>query len=195
VRELREGQELSLRELARRSNMTPTGISMVEQGQRSPSSETIEKLARGLGVAPGVLFGAPLSKPPPPRTIAELLDAAGVEDRELENSPGHVSKRFEGLETYEETKALAGRIISARRAVVAFIAEYEKDQGTTPEDVEALKRLATHTFLVNAVAIAAAGTVAEVEKARAEAEGDLARAAKVAEELEEFSKFALQAGA
>jgi len=56
VRELRESQNLSLRELARRAKMTPTGISLVETGKRRPSFDTIEKLAGALGVAPGELF-------------------------------------------------------------------------------------------------------------------------------------------
>ena len=56
VRGLREEQGLSLRELARRADMTPTGVSLVEQGETNPSSDTLVKLARGLGVQPGDLF-------------------------------------------------------------------------------------------------------------------------------------------
>ena len=56
VRGLREEQGLSLRELARRADMTATGVSLVEQGQTNPSSDTLMKLARGLGVQPGDLF-------------------------------------------------------------------------------------------------------------------------------------------
>src|SRR5919107_746473 len=102
VRELREERELTIRELARRSGLTPNGVSRIELGQRVPSSASVEKLARGLGVEPGELFAeAEAPKASPPRTVAELLDAAGVEDWEIGEPPGHVKKMFEGL-SYEE---------------------------------------------------------------------------------------------
>jgi transcriptional regulator with XRE-family HTH domain len=188
IREVREGKGLTLRELSNRTGLTLNGISRVELGRTTPTADTLWALAQGLGVDPGVLFPKAGAPPRPPKTVAELLDAAGVEDRELENPPAHVSEFFEGL-SYEETMALARRIINARQAVVAFVARYEQDPGTTPEEVEALKRLATHTFRVNAVAIVAADAAAAAEKAVAEAEDDPARAEEIAEE---FSEIVLQ---
>ncbi len=71
VRELREEQGLSVSELARRSDLTPTGVGLIEKGQRTPSSVTVEKLARGLNVDPGDLFEAP--KAEGPQKSARLL--------------------------------------------------------------------------------------------------------------------------
>ena len=56
LRELREERGLSQSALARRANLTPAAINRIEMGKRSPTSETIGKLAAGLGVQPGELF-------------------------------------------------------------------------------------------------------------------------------------------
>lgn len=56
IRRLREEQQLSLSELARRSKMTPGGVRLIELGRREPSSTSVEKLAGGLGVEPGELY-------------------------------------------------------------------------------------------------------------------------------------------
>ncbi len=174
VRQLREAQGLSLRALARLSSMTPSGISLVEQGKSAPSSTTVEKLAQALGVEPGVLFGS-IPKAPPPKTIAELLDVARVEGRELERPHDRIGELFEGL-SYEETIALAWRIVHARRAVKAVIDRYKKDPDTTPEEIRVLDGLEIRTFLVNSIAIATAHGATEAEAARAKAEGDAAQA-------------------
>ncbi len=197
IRDVRKGFNLSQEALARRAGVSLSLINQIERGViTDPHYSTLTSIAGALGLTVAELLeesAVPLGEAPspPPRTVAELLDAAGVEDRELEHSPSHVSELFEGL-SYEETMDLAGRIISARRAVVAFIAGYEKDPGTTSEEVEALKRLALNTFLVNSVAIVAAEEAAKAEKARAEAENNFARAKEVAEE---FSRSVLQASA
>jgi transcriptional regulator with XRE-family HTH domain len=56
VRQLRVGRGLNMSELARRSGLTPTGVHLIEQGKRTPSSATLEKIAQGLNVNPGDLF-------------------------------------------------------------------------------------------------------------------------------------------
>src|SRR5215212_2827472 len=185
VRELRTEQGLNVSELARRSGLTPTGVGLVEKGQRMPSSTTVEKLARGLGVDPGELYTSPKVQGPPPRTIAELLDVAGVEDRELENPPDHINELFDSLShSYEETIALARRIINARRAVKAVIDRYDADPDTPLEEKRILKeRLGTRTMRVNMIAIASAHAVAQKELRIADEEGDAARAAEVVEDI------------
>lgn len=50
LRELREGQDLSLRELAKRLGVTAAFLSDVELGRRFPSSEVLVKMAQSLGV-------------------------------------------------------------------------------------------------------------------------------------------------
>jgi transcriptional regulator with XRE-family HTH domain len=188
IREVREEKGLTLRELSDRTGLTLNGISRVELGRTTPTADTIWALAHGLGVEPGVLFPKAVAPPRPPKTVAELLDAAGVEDRELENPPAHVDEMFAGL-SYEETMALARRVINARRTVYALINSYRTDPSTTSTEKRDLDRLDVRTMRVNLIAIVRAHEAAEVETARAEAEDDPARAEEVAEE---FSEIALQ---
>lgn len=56
VRELREERGLTVRVLSDRTDLAENSISRIERGERVPSSITVEKLARGLGVEPGELF-------------------------------------------------------------------------------------------------------------------------------------------
>ncbi len=60
VRQLRQDRGFTLRELADKSNLTLNSVGRIERGERTPSSVTVEKLARGLGVDPGELFESPL---------------------------------------------------------------------------------------------------------------------------------------
>lgn len=49
IRELREGKDLSVRELAKRLGLSAPFLSDVELGRRHPSDEVLLKLARELG--------------------------------------------------------------------------------------------------------------------------------------------------
>lgn len=55
VRKLREQKGITVTELARASGLSPAHISEIERGRTAPSVRTVEKLARALGVSPGVL--------------------------------------------------------------------------------------------------------------------------------------------
>ncbi|HET7753239.1 MAG TPA: helix-turn-helix transcriptional regulator [Anaeromyxobacteraceae bacterium] len=57
VRRLRAKRNLSQKALAERSGVSVSYVSMLERAQRSPPLETIEKLARALGVPPSTLLG------------------------------------------------------------------------------------------------------------------------------------------
>ena len=57
VRRLRAKRNLSQKALAERTGVSVSYVSMLERGQRSPPLETIEKLARALGVPPASLLG------------------------------------------------------------------------------------------------------------------------------------------
>ncbi|HKO56006.1 MAG TPA: helix-turn-helix transcriptional regulator, partial [Thermoanaerobaculia bacterium] len=48
LRELREAKDLSLRELAAKSNISPPFLSDIELGRRFPSEETLKALAAAL---------------------------------------------------------------------------------------------------------------------------------------------------
>jgi transcriptional regulator with XRE-family HTH domain len=56
VRRRREELGLTGAELAARSGLSPGAISQIENGKRTPSSTTVMKLARGLGVEVGELY-------------------------------------------------------------------------------------------------------------------------------------------
>jgi transcriptional regulator with XRE-family HTH domain len=56
VRRRREELGLTGAELAERANLAPSAVSQIETGKRSPSSNSIVKLAEALGVEVGELF-------------------------------------------------------------------------------------------------------------------------------------------
>lgn len=51
IRDLREKKDLSVRELARKADVSPAFVSDVELGRRHPSGDTLEKIASILGVS------------------------------------------------------------------------------------------------------------------------------------------------
>lgn len=55
LRELRDGKDLSLRELARKLGRSPAHLSDIELGRRYPSPEVLAELARALEVSVGDL--------------------------------------------------------------------------------------------------------------------------------------------
>jgi transcriptional regulator with XRE-family HTH domain len=57
VRKLRARKKLSQKALADRVGISVSYVSMLERGQRSPPLETVEKMARALGVSPASLLG------------------------------------------------------------------------------------------------------------------------------------------
>ncbi|NVM79816.1 transcriptional regulator with XRE-family HTH domain [Duganella sp. SG902] len=74
VRELRDGQSLSLDALATRSGVSRSNISLIERGESSPTAAVLDKLASALGVALAALFedkGAPDEAPSPVARVAE----------------------------------------------------------------------------------------------------------------------------
>lgn len=56
VRKLREKKKLSQKALADKVGISVSYVSMLERGQRSPPLETIEKMAKALGVPPAALL-------------------------------------------------------------------------------------------------------------------------------------------
>lgn len=57
VRRLRAKKKLSQKSLADRVGISVSYVSMLERGQRSPPLETVERMARALGVSPASLLG------------------------------------------------------------------------------------------------------------------------------------------
>ena len=57
VQRLRSKKKLSQKALADKVGISVSYVSMLERGQRSPPLETIEKMAKALGVTPAILLG------------------------------------------------------------------------------------------------------------------------------------------
>jgi transcriptional regulator with XRE-family HTH domain len=57
VRRIRSKKQLSQKTLADKVGISVSYVSMLERGQRSPPLETIEKVAKALGVPPASLLG------------------------------------------------------------------------------------------------------------------------------------------
>jgi transcriptional regulator with XRE-family HTH domain len=57
VQRLRSKKKLSQKALADKIGISVSYVSMLERGQRSPPLETIEKMAKALGVTPANLLG------------------------------------------------------------------------------------------------------------------------------------------
>jgi transcriptional regulator with XRE-family HTH domain len=97
VREGRETQDLSLRELARRIGVSPSLISQIERGLVAPSVGTLWSLASELGLAIDSLFsdaarpgGAPAVRPGPVQRATErkrIRLAGGVQWERLTAEP------------------------------------------------------------------------------------------------------------
>ena len=57
VAEMRKMQHLSQEELADRCNIHRTYIGSIERGEKSPTLNTVEKIANGLNVDISIIFG------------------------------------------------------------------------------------------------------------------------------------------
>jgi transcriptional regulator with XRE-family HTH domain len=56
VRELRRHRDLTLEQLGEQAKLSDKFVQAVETGRQLPTVDTIQKLARGLGVPPATLF-------------------------------------------------------------------------------------------------------------------------------------------
>lgn len=65
VRELRAARGLTLEQLAERSGVSRSMISVVERGESSPTAALLDKLAAGLGIALNALFETPRDQAAP----------------------------------------------------------------------------------------------------------------------------------
>jgi transcriptional regulator with XRE-family HTH domain len=64
LRELREGQNISMRGLAVKSGLSANALSMIERGKTSPSVSTLYKLSEAMGVDITAFFGEPVERQP-----------------------------------------------------------------------------------------------------------------------------------
>lgn len=84
VREYRKSQGISQEELGERANLHYTYIGAIERGEQNLSLESIEKIAKGLGVNIDKLFRFQIVKPKPEGEILrkEIADLLMRKDKE-----------------------------------------------------------------------------------------------------------------
>lgn len=71
LREAREDAGLSLRELARRLDLSASALSQIETGKSRPSVKTLYAIVSELGISLDELFANPSAPPTSPRSLAE----------------------------------------------------------------------------------------------------------------------------
>ena len=72
--------DMSLRELARRSNIGHQTLGRIVNGEANPNLETIEAVAKAIGVAPADLLAKPVERRYDiPADILKMLDGQGPE--------------------------------------------------------------------------------------------------------------------
>lgn len=74
ARSLRTGLGLSLQDLASRSGVSRSMISLIERGETSPTAVLLERLSSGLGVPLARLFDAPADQTGAPQPVARRAE-------------------------------------------------------------------------------------------------------------------------
>ena len=94
IRLIRNSQDLTSAELAKRALVSKPYLSLVESGLRSPSIDVIKRLAASLGV-PAELFiviatgqGGELTATPPVNRLLEIFGKLNTIERELRQAVG-----------------------------------------------------------------------------------------------------------
>jgi transcriptional regulator with XRE-family HTH domain len=88
VRDLRNGQGLSLEALAARTGVSRSMLSLIERGESSPTAVVLEKLATGLGVMLASLFDTP----GPVRTAADPVSRRREQPEWRDPGSGYVRR-------------------------------------------------------------------------------------------------------
>ena len=96
LKSLREQKGMSLRELAKAAHVSPSFIADIESGRSRPSLETLESLARALGVSPSELVD--------PSTPSWWYRDTPPTDVELEEFLKSANVHFNGAPLTEEDK-------------------------------------------------------------------------------------------
>ena len=187
----RELYDLSQADVASRAGLSPTTVSRIESGHIPvPQMSTIRKLARVMGLTVQELlsgkglegeFAGPLADPP--QSMDDVLEAAGVADRELAIPEENFKQLFEGL-AYQETRDLARRVVQARQAINPIL----KRRETMPESEEKdlLDRLTMQAVVRNIYAIACHQTAVEREAELARELGDANRMEQLEKEAQQL---------
>ncbi len=163
--------------VAEQEQLSPTTVSNLLNARIDrPRLSTVRKLARHFGVSVEEFLAGP--KEPPPRSMDELLERAGVANRTFTMSLTEVGEAFEGL-SYQEAYKLAREIADVRAAVKPVLALY----AGSPEEVA----LTVQSMERNMVANLSFQAIAERERGQAVAEGNLDRAKRIEKDLKEVA--------
>lgn len=102
ARNLRKALGISLDELAQKSGVSRSMLSLIERGESSPSAVILEKLATGLGVSLAALFDGSASAPSPVSRVADQVEwqdpASGYRRRNV--SPPGVDQPVQIVEVH-----------------------------------------------------------------------------------------------
>ena len=109
VKELRESRRWTQGQLSERSGLARSYITRLEQGERNPKRETLEKLARAFSVPISVLEEPPGTDVPPLDKVPELLEFEVMYLGAKERNPGR-----------------AGRLLEIARDLFAVVLEEEQ---------------------------------------------------------------------
>ncbi|MFB7166097.1 helix-turn-helix domain-containing protein [Streptomyces sp. NPDC056242] len=137
IRTARQGQGLSLRELARRTGVTASALSQIETGKTRPSAKTAYEIAQQLGVtlaelSTGTTEPATATEPPPfgPVQGAEL-DAMAVHLRKAVEFIPRDAQRTVGLQGGETFRVLSGHSLPGANCLLLT---YEPEASSPPND-------------------------------------------------------------
>ncbi len=177
LRYWRERRALTQEELALQANVGTRSVAGYEAGAGARPGN-VRKLAGALDIDVSALMEPEAPKDPPPRSLSELLEQAGVADRHLAMPTPELMDAFKGL-PYEEAYTLARAIAEARGAIKTILEQHK----ATPEG----KLLTAQSAERNIVAQLCFQVVAERERGQAAAQGDLDRIERIERALKEVA--------
>ena len=117
IREAREAQGLLVSEVARRAGLTISGVQFVEEGRvRNPTVNTVVKISRALGVAPGELLK---ETTPAPKVVA--LPSTPL----IDSSPEELDRRLRELGSAQKVEdEILDRIREEQKSLRAWVTKH-----------------------------------------------------------------------
>jgi len=94
IRELRERHRLTQEELCEAAGVSVDAINRIENGKRRPTLDTVEKIARALGVSTKDLLGADTRSPVLPAVALRLARLLRTEPKHVQDAAEEVVRVF-----------------------------------------------------------------------------------------------------
>jgi transcriptional regulator with XRE-family HTH domain len=127
LRRVRKEVGIAQGELATRSGLHRTTISLLEKGKREPKLETIFRLAKGLGRSPGAL----LDRVAREQAALEGEVIEGILERALDLSY-EVRERGDSVRLRELEQLLLQAMVALKEALALVRSESKKEKGSHP---------------------------------------------------------------